>query len=177
LVVTLIVGVYYFLVHVPTMGVSSRFFSTLVAQASKPVFGQEQPKPPDISAEHAQQSQKQRYARLSSKRRRGRGNHLQQQPLPQQTTVTAVSVGSALSRGILFAVLCLLSSCSTAAAMQVSSSLLGDLSASLQRMQLQAPAAAPCAHLSRQQAMQLLGWELGSLPGCRFRCCRSAVRR
>jgi hypothetical protein len=176
LVITLIVSVYYFLVQVPTMGVSSKLCSMLVAQAGKPVFGQQQPKPPDISAEHAQQGQKQRYARLSSKRRRGRGNHLQQQPLPQQTPVTAMSVGSVLSRGVLFVVLCLLSSCSSAAAMQVSSSLLGELSASLQRMQLQAPVAAPCTHLSRQQAMQLLGWELGSLPGCRFRCCRSAVR-
>jgi hypothetical protein len=131
LLVTLVVGVYYFLLHVPTFGLSTWVGSILLARAGKPVFGTKQPKPPDIAAEHAQQQQQQHRARMSSKRKRGRDSQRQRQLGSSPAVVTAVSIGSAPSRAVLFVLLCLLSSCSSAAAMQVSSSLLGNLAASL----------------------------------------------
>uniref|UniRef100_A0A383WLP7 Uncharacterized protein n=1 Tax=Tetradesmus obliquus TaxID=3088 RepID=A0A383WLP7_TETOB len=169
LVLALLAGLHYWMLHVPSMGFSSWCARKLLAAASKPVVVEKPAEPPDIPMSGNQQ---QHSGRLSGKRKRGRMRH---PAPPEQPVRVSVSISSVLARMLLFVWLCMLCSCSSVAAVQVSGSMMGHLAAGVQQVQLQPPTILP-AYLSRQQAMQLLGWELGNLSGRRF-CSRKPTVR
>lgn len=170
LVLALLVGLYYWVLQVPSMGFSSWCGRKLLAVASKPVVVEKPAKPPDTPLSDGQQ---QHGTCRNSKRRRGQ---TRRQPVtPEQPARVSVSISSVLARTVLFVWLCMLSSCSSVTAMQMGSSVIGHLAAGVQQVQLQPPTILP-AYLSRQQAMQLLGWELGNLSGRRFRSRKPTVR-